>query len=199
MRLFSLGRTLDLSVTQKEDFEVISEEVGHIDTIVQNFLEFSRPPKLKMQKVSPSEVVDMVLQLLEHRLKSYDVDIEVIRKQALPEIELDPEQLKEVLVNLIINACEAMGGGGSMAIHEEGSFEESLGRVVVIRLTDNGPGISESIRERIFEPFFTTKEEGSGLGLSIASRIVEEHGGKLDVTSIEGEETTFSITLPVKE
>jgi signal transduction histidine kinase len=199
MRLFSLGRTLDLNVTQKEDFEVISEEVGHIDTIVQNFLEFSRPPKLKMQKVSPSEVVDLVLQLLEHRLKSYDVDIQVIRKQALPEIELDPEQLKEVLVNLIVNACEAMERGGSIAIHEEASFEESLGRVAVIGLTDNGPGISESARKRIFEPFFTTKDEGSGLGLSIALRIVEKHGGRLDLTSKEGEETTFSITLPVPE
>jgi signal transduction histidine kinase len=199
MRLFSLGRTLDLAATQKEDFEVISEEIGHIDTIVQNFLEFSRPPKLKMQKVSPSEVVDLVLQLLEHRLKSYDVDIEVIRKQALPEIEVDPEQMKEVLVNLIINACEAMEQGGSIAIHEEESFEESLGRVVLIRLTDNGPGISDSIKEKIFEPFFTTKEEGSGLGLSIASRIVEEHRGRLDITTEEGEGTTFIITLPVKE
>jgi signal transduction histidine kinase len=125
------------------------------------------------------------------------VDIEVSRKQPLPEIELDPEQLKEVLVNLIINACEAMGGGGSIAIHEEASFEESLGRVVVIGLKDNGPGISESIKEKIFEPFFTTKEEGSGLGLSIASRIVEEHGGSLDLSSEEGQGSSFFITLPI--
>jgi len=199
MRLFSLGRTLDLAAPQKEDFEVISEEIGHIDTIVQNFLEFSRPPKLKMQKVSPSEVVDLVIRLLEHRLKSYDVDIETIRKETLPEIEVDPEQLKEVLVNLIINACEAMDRGGSIVIHEEESFLEPLGRVIMIRLTDNGPGISESIKEKVFEPFFTTKEEGSGLGLSIASRIVVEHGGRLDLTSKEGEETTFTITLPVRE
>ena len=199
MRLFSLGRTLDLSTTQKEDFGVISEEIGHIDTIVQNFLEFSRPPKLKMQKVSPSEVVDMVLQLLEHRLKSYDVEIDLQRRQALPQIQVDPEQLKEVLVNLIINACEAMDGGGRIVIHEEETSVQPLGRVVVIRLTDNGPGISESIKEKVFEPFFTTKEEGSGLGLSIASRIVEEHGGRLDLTSNEGEETTFTITLPVTE
>jgi signal transduction histidine kinase len=199
MRLFSLGRTLDLAATQKEDFQVISEEIGHIDTIVQNFLEFSRPPKLKMQKVSPSEVVDLVIQLLEHRLKSYDVDIEIIRKGTLPQIKVDPEQLKEALVNLIINACEAMDGGGSIVIHEEESFAQPLGHVAVIRLTDNGPGISESIKEKIFEPFFTTKEEGSGLGLSIASRIVEEHSGRLDLTSEEGEGTTFTITLPVTE
>ncbi len=197
MRLFSLGRTLDLSTTQKEDFDVISEEIGNIDTIVQNFLEFSRPPKLKMQRVSPSEVVDLVLKLLEHRLKSYDVEIELQRKQALPQIQVDPEQLKEVLVNLIVNACEAMEGSGFIAIQEEESFVEPLGRVVVIRLDDNGPGIPESLKEKVFEPFFTTKEEGSGLGLSIAARIVEEHGGWLDLASKERKGSTFVITLPV--
>jgi len=197
MRLFSLDRTLDLSDSQKEDFDVISEEILHIDTIVQNFLEFSRPPKLKMQKVSPSEVVDLVLQLLHHRLESFEVDIKLHRQHPLPEIQADPEQLKEVLVNLVINACESMDGGGLVEIHEEEGSDESLGRVVIIRLADNGPGIPESIQDKIFEPFFTAKEEGSGLGLSIATRIVEEHSGRLDLISKEGEGATFIITLPV--
>lgn len=199
MRLFSLGRTLDLSPIQKEDFDVISEEIGHINTIVQNFLEFSRRPKLKMQKVSPSDVVDLAIQLLEHRLQSYEVDIKLHRARDLPEIQIDPEQLKEVFVNLMVNSCEAMEKGGLIEIHEEEGFSEPIGRVEVIRLKDDGPGIVESIQERIFQPFFTTKEEGTGLGLSIVARIIEEHGGWLDVTSEEGEGTTFVITLPLKE
>ena len=199
MRLFSLDRSLELSDAQQEDFEVISEEIRHIDNIVQNFLEFSRPPKLKMQQISPSVVVDLVIQLLEHRLKSYDVTIKIIRSQPLPEIQVDPEQLKEVLVNIVMNACEAMERGGKIVIYEEKSFVKPLGRVAVIRLSDNGPGISKSIIEKIFQPFFTTKEDGTGLGLSIATRIVEEHKGWMDVTSKEGEGTTFIITLPVKE
>jgi len=199
MRLFSLDRSLELSDTQKEDFEVISQEIHHIDNIVQNFLEFSRPPKLKMQQISPSVVVDLVIQLLEHRLKSYDVTIKIIRRQSLPEIQADPEQLKEVLVNIVMNACEAMERGGKMVIHEEETFLKPQGRVAVIRLSDNGPGIAESIKEKIFQPFFTTKEEGTGLGLSIATRIMEEHKGWIDVTSKEGEGTTFVITLPAKE
>jgi signal transduction histidine kinase len=199
MRLFSLNRTLDLSVTQKDDFQVISEEIRHIDTIVQNFLEFSRPPKLKIQTVSPSDAVDLAIQLLQHRLKSYDVAIRLIRKRPLTKIQADPEQLKEVLVNLVVNACEAMEGGGFIIIQEEESFVEPLGRIVIIRLTDNGPGVPESIREKIFQPFFTTKEEGTGLGLSIAARIVEEHGGWLDLTSTPGEGATFVITLPAGE
>jgi len=197
MRLFSLSRSLDLSEQQKEDFDVISEEIRHTDTIVQNFLEFSRPPKLKMQKISLSEVVDVVLQLMHHRLESYAVEIRLERGRRLPEIQADPEQLKEVLFNLIVNACEAMGSGGTIVIREE-ILDSSRGDKVVIYLTDNGPGIPQSIQERIFEPFFTTKEEGTGLGLSIATRIMEEHGGQLDVETEEGAGTTFMIKLPAR-
>ena len=199
MRLFSMERTLDLTSNQKDDFEVIAEEIRHIDTIVNNFLEFSRPPKLKMQKVSPSDSVDMALQLLKHRLESYDIDVEVERQERLPRIQADRDQLKEVLVNLIVNACESMVQGGSINIKEEESVSEELGPVAVIKVTDNGPGIPESIQDKLFQPFFSTKEEGTGLGLSIATRIVEEHGGWLDLKSVEGEGSTFIITLPVME
>ena len=172
-----------MSSAQKDDFQVISEEIRHIDTIVQNFLEFSRPPKLIMQRINPSDVVEMVLQLLRHRLESYNVSIEVHgERESLPTIEADPEQLKEVLVNLVENACQAMNGkGGAIVITEEKTRLAPYGLAVRIKLEDNGPGMEASIREKIFQPFFTTKEEGTGLGLSIASRIVEEHGGELRV------------------
>ena len=199
MRLFSLHRALELSPTQRDDFEVISEEIRHVDTIVQNFLEFSRPPKLKTQKISPSEVVDLVLQLLRHRLESYNVAATVNRQAPLPEIQVDPEQLKEVLINLLENACEAMEGGGAIVIHEEEGFKEPDRPVVIIRVTDTGPGIQKSIQEKVFQPFFTTREEGTGLGLSIASRIMESHGGRLELISERGEGSTFVITLPIKE
>ncbi len=198
MRLFSLNRSL-VSDTQKEDFEVISDEIRHIDTIVQNFLEFSRPPKLKMQEISPSLVVDMAIRLLEHRLKSYEVRVRIEREKPLPDIQADPEQLKEMLVNLVVNACEAMERGGEITIHEEMVFMRPSHHLAVIRLSDTGPGISESVQEKVFEPFFTTKDEGTGLGLSIASRIIEEHGGWLDVASPEGEGATFVLTFPVEE
>jgi signal transduction histidine kinase len=199
MRLFSLSRSLELSDTQKEDFEVISDEIRHIDTIVQNFLEFSRPPKLKMQSISPSAVVDQTLQLLEHRLKSYDVSVTIQREQPLPEIDVDPEQLKEVLVNLMVNACEAIEKGGTIVIHEDKAMNPSEGSVAVIRVSDDGPGIPEAIRQKIFEPFFTTKEEGTGLGLSIVARIIEEHGGSVTAESIEGQGAAFVISLPILE
>ena len=199
MRLFSMGRTLELSPTHQEDFEVISEEIRHIDNIVANFLEFSRPPKLMMQKVSPSDVVDMALQLLRHRLESYNVEVQLKRSRALPEVWADPDQLKEVLVNLLTNACEAMKGGGSIVIQEGETFLQSIGQVVTIQVSDNGPGIPEAVQDKIFQPFFTTKEEGTGLGLSIATRILGEHGGWLDLDSQEGRGTTFTINLPYRK
>jgi signal transduction histidine kinase len=199
MRLFSLSRSLEFTDTQKEDFEVIAEEIRRIDTIVQNFLEFSRPPKLMMQSISPSVVVDQTIQLLQHRLKSYDVDVRIERRQPLPEIDADPEQLKEVLVNLVINACEAMERGGAIVIQEKEVLNPSNGRMAVIRVSDNGPGIADSIRDKVLQPFFTTKEEGTGLGLSIAVRIVEEHGGLINIETNPDEGATFIISLPIKE
>lgn len=197
MRLFSMERSLALSHSQKEDFEVISEEIRHIDTIVGNFLEFSRPPKLKMQKISPSDAVDMAVQLLRHRLESYDVKVRIERARRLPEISADPDQLKEVFVNLIVNACDAIVDGGHIVIHEEPPGKNSAQKNIVIRVSDDGPGVPASISEKLFQPFFSTKEEGTGLGLSIATRIVEEHGGKLGLESHEGHGATFIITLPV--
>ena len=198
MRLFSLNRSLNLDSNQKEDFDVISEEIDHIDNILQNFLEFSRPPRLKLQHVSPSDIVDQAIQLLQHRLESYEVFIKIQRKEPLPFAQLDPEQLKEVLINIIINACEAMEQGGSIVIYEETVIEQEKFRSAVIRISDNGPGIPGAIQSKIMEPFFTTKEEGTGLGLSIAARIVQEHGGRLDIRSKEGHGSTFIITLPIK-
>jgi len=199
MRLYSLERTLQLSPSQQEDFEVFSEEIRHIETILRNFLEFSRPPKPVLQSVSLSDVVDMAIQLLRHRLESYNVNIVIKRDGRLPKIQADPDQIKEVLVNLILNACEAMGEGGTIEIEETEGVMEPEGRVVIIKVKDTGPGIPPEIADRIFEPFFTTKEDGSGLGLSIAKRIVEDHGGWIHCTSQEGQGATFVIALPCRE
>ena len=199
MRLFSLNRSLALTDDQREDFQVISEEIRHIDTIVQNFLEFSRPPKLKTQVMSPSLVVDLALRLLSHRLKSYDVNVQVLRNGNLPEIQGDPEQLKEVLVNLLVNACEAMNRGGAIVIREGITKTGPATQAAVISVTDNGPGIPRNLQQKILQPFFTTKDDGTGLGLSIAVRILEEHGGKLTVESDPGQGATFCLTLQTKE
>jgi len=199
MRLFSLERNLILNPLQKEDLEVISEEIQHIDIIVSNFLEFSRPPKMKFQHISPTEVVDMTLKLLKHRIESYSIEVHAKRDRKLPEIMVDPEQLKEVLANLLLNACDAIIEGGVIQIQEEEGVMEFLGNVVIIRIKDNGPGIPEFNQDNVFEPFFSTKEEGTGLGLSISKRIIEEHGGRISLQSQENQGATFEIAIPLKK
>lgn len=199
MRLFSLKRNIDLTDTQKEDFEVVAEEMRRLDNIVRNFLEFSRPHKLKKQRVNISAVLDMTLDLLFYRLELHSV--KVIRRQdpGLPLIEADPELLKEVFVNLLVNACEAIESNGEVTITEQEGVAENIGRAVVVKVADNGPGIAEELRERVLEPFETTKPQGTGLGLFIAVRIVKEHGGTLELYSTEGQGTTFILTFPALE
>jgi signal transduction histidine kinase len=126
------------------------------------------------------------------------VDIHLRRAAPLPEIPIDPEQLKEVLVNLIVNACEAMESGGRIVITEEETLVEGLGPCAMIRCADDGPGIAPDILQKVFQPFFTTKEDGTGLGLSIASRIIEEHRGLLEVESGRNRGATFRILLPLE-
>jgi signal transduction histidine kinase len=198
MRLFSLARSLDLDSHQKEDFDVISEAIDHIDTIVENFLGFSKPPKLKKQTIYPSDVIDLSVKLLEHRLRSYQVQLKVKRETMLPDIEADPEQLKEALINIILNACEAMKNGGFIEIREK-IRRNASGEAVIIEISDNGPGIPKGIQNEVFQPFFTTKDEGTGLGLSISARIIAQHGGSIDLISEENGGATFVITLPIKE
>lgn len=197
MRLFSLNRSLVLDHDQQEDFDVISDEIRHLDIIVQNFLEFSRPPKLKVQSISPSEIIDRTLVLLNHRFEAYDVTVTLHRRGLLPNISGDPEQLKEVFVNMLENACQAMAGtAGRIDIFEETSGpNEDHGLMTQIRISDSGPGIPKDFLPNVFEPFYTTKGEGTGLGLSIAYRIVENHGGRIDVHSTS-EGTCFTVSIP---
>ncbi len=199
MRLFSLKRNLELTQFQQEDFEVVSEEMRRLDNIVRNFLEFSKPHKLKKQRIEVSKVIDMTVDLLCYRLELDAVS--VVRKQStrLPHIDGDPELLKEVFVNLIVNACEAMENGGEIMISEEEALAENIGRAVLVKVKDNGPGMSEEVRKRVLEPFETTKPEGTGLGLFIAVRIIKEHGGTLELQSKEGQGTTIVITFPASE
>ncbi|WP_027720151.1 sensor histidine kinase [Maridesulfovibrio zosterae] len=199
MRLFSLERSLDLDTVQKEDFEVISEEIRHLDTIIRNFLEFSRPPKLRPQEISLSELVDSTLNLLSHRLESCGVVVTVCRKEKLPIVNADPEQFKESLMNLILNSCESMVDGGKITIIEDSMIIAPYGKMATLTVTDNGPGIPATFRDDIFKPFYSTKEEGTGLGLSISNRIMIEHGGWLHLKDSGPQGTSFVMALPLKE
>jgi len=197
MRLYSLEQKIDMPVPQREDFEAIKDDLSHLDMIIGNFLEFSRPPKLKKQPVVFDEVIDASLRLMEHRLKRQGVIVD----KSPDRVEVcglaDPELLREVFVNLIDNACDAMADGGRIDISSHLVTDEDGREWVNIAVKDTGPGIAEDILDKLWVPFFTTRDDGTGLGLSIAMRIINEHGGRLDVQSIEGNGATFYIILPI--
>ena len=197
LRLFSLERALPLTERQQEDFAVIGDAIRHVDGIVSNFLEFSRRPSIKLQRVSPSAVLDATLQLLENRLAVFPVSLSLHRNPAMPELHADPEQLREALLNILLNACEAMEYSGSLRVEEllSGSGDGAL--FACIRVQDSGPGIPPEHLPDIFTPFFSTKEQGTGLGLPIAKSILEEHGGDIQVSSSPETGTVFTLLLPV--
>ena len=199
MRLFSLQRNLAMTETQKEDFEVVFEEMRRLDNIVQNFLEFSKPHRLKKQRIGISKIISTTLDLLSYRLDLHNISI--TRKQEVENLELeaDPGLLKEVFVNLIVNACEAMEDGGEIIVVEKEAVADNIGQAIMIEVIDNGPGMSPEMQDRAFKPFETTKPDGTGLGLFIVLKIIEEHGGVLKLSSREGQGTTFTIILPAFE
>lgn len=199
LRLFSLTRGLALNEKQQEDMAAIQDAIRHMEAITTNFLEFSRRPRLRVAPVRLSHVVDSTLSLLQPRLESFQVRVERRRPDAAPPLLADAEQLREALINLIVNACEAMGVGGVLSLVEEYGRLAPLGRVAVLRVDDSGPGIPADMHDAVFQPFISTKAEGTGLGLPIARRIFEEHGGWLHLHCAPGRGASFVAVLPARE
>lgn len=196
LRLFALTRGLELDEKQRNDVTAINDALRHVEGIIANFLEFSRRPRLEKRRVNIAEVIDGTISLLGPRLSSYNVTLTRQRDGQLPPVDADPEQLREAFANLILNACEAAGPGGEVRIAEEKGRLAPLGPVVVVRVEDSGPGVSEDLREIVFQPFMSTKQEGTGLGLPIARRIFEDHGGWLHLHSAPGRGASFAAVLP---
>ena len=197
LRLFSLERSLALTPRQQEDFTVITEAMRHVDAIVSNFLEFSRRPQLQLQRVRVSAVVDATLQLLENRLAAFPVSLTIRRAPGAPAIDADPEQLREALLNILLNGCEAMDYSGALLVEEQFATGDDGTAYVCVRIQDSGPGIPPEKLADIFTPFFSTKEQGTGLGLPIAKGILQEHGGNITVESSPKTGTIFTLSLPL--
>ncbi len=178
--------------------ELISEGIERIGFIVRRLLVFSRHHKLKMEKIDLNEVLEESLLLVKHKIDGQGVELETDLCKDMPFVVGDPYNLSQVLINIFINASDALDGqsDGLIRIATE-RLEQKLNPSVQIRISDNGCGISGENLERIFSPFFTTKdtEKGTGLGLSISKNIIEEHGGKMTITSKLNKGTNVNIIL----
>jgi len=180
---------------QRGSVEKIANQANRCATIIRALLDFSRPKKPHKKAANLNAVIEECFSLVEDRALFHN--IEVVRDYAddLPEAVLDPAQMQQVFMNLIINAAEAMGGAGRLSVATRADAEH---RVIQASFGDSGHGIREEDLGRIFDPFFTTKEvgHGTGLGLAISFGIVKEHGGTITVESEMGVGTTFTIELP---
>lgn len=189
-----LKRQLAGDTTTKEMIEKVDGEVQSLNRIVSEFLDFARPAPLQWELVSVPEVIYSVLALLYTELNDNAVHVQTSGLEALPPIHADAERLRQVCTNIVKNAVQAMPQGGTLTISGRVLPVENT---VLLEFTDTGVGVSQDTIERIFDPFFTTKDTGTGLGLAVAKRLLENHAGMIECQSEEGKGTAFIITLPV--
>jgi signal transduction histidine kinase len=182
------GRGVDLS----KHVHIISSEIRRLDEVVNGFLKFARPDELKLQPVQIATLVSEVVTTAMPEAESRGVHIKVECPPNLPEINADPGMLGQALLNLAINACQAMPNGGTLRLSANAA---SRGRVEV-RVQDTGVGIAAEHLQKIFDLYFTTKDHGTGIGLSMVYRIVQLHDGEIEVHSTPGRGTTFRVLLP---
>lgn len=198
------GRRVPVALSEAEVHElgtklenylnVAKGEIERLDYIVTQFLQAIRPSQPQMRPTSLNTVVLETVELLRRELENREQAVETNLARDLPSAPLDPAQLKQVLINLIKNAMQAMSKGGILRIRTGATAEE-----VWVSVSDTGGGIPHEQLNRIFEPFYTTKKQGSGLGLMIVQRIVRSHGGHIELESRVGQGTTFKIWLPMHE
>jgi len=178
----------------------IISEAKMANAIVQEVLDFVRPIRLQVDHTAVTDAVQGAIQLADSKGKRGNVDVNVAISDGLPHINADQHQITQVFTNLLMNAYEAMGGKGQVAISAEMVRIEDGGdgrESVLVVFADNGPGIPPDVAEKVFDPFFTTKAQGSGLGLAIVRKIVDAHDGRIDLRTTPGQGTTIRVTLPV--
>jgi signal transduction histidine kinase len=195
--LFMHQRKLRPATQEFADAELMAKELGRLDRIVGDFLHFARPSEPQLQIVSAGEPLRDAQNLLGQQLEKLNIQL-VLEDSEQARIRVDPQQIKQVLINLVQNAADAIGHDGVVTLRvrlDRQRLEDHETEVVVLDVTDTGKGIPPEVQKRLFDPFFTTKDTGTGLGLSIAARIVEKHGGMLQYQTRVHYGTTFSIVL----
>jgi signal transduction histidine kinase len=182
----------------RRDFVAIAAgEVDRISSLVNELLEFARPLEPEFSLENIKEIMEGMVLLVSTEAKKKELFIVRNYEEHLPLILIDREQIKQVFLNILLNAIEATKKGGQVTV-EVRTVNNKTGESIQVEIHDTGIGIPEEHLENIFNPFFTTKSKGSGLGLSISHQIIQEHRGTISVESRVGEGSSFRITLPVK-
>jgi signal transduction histidine kinase len=188
-----IGRDLPSTSPARSVVKDVRQEIARINHIVTDLLQTARPHPPKVRKSDLNTTVEHAVMLGRQQALAKSVEIALHKDPTLPEVEHDSDQIHQVLLNLLLNSLQAIEQNGKITVNLE-----SHGKAVVVQVIDNGRGIAPDHLPNIFRPFYTTKGDGTGLGLSLARRIVEDHQGRIDVSSTLGKGTTFSVVLPLQ-
>ena len=215
-----LKRRIESGDPRGQFADLILEEVSRLDRIVESLLQFARPSTPQLMRHSILPALEKALTLVHELAVRQNVLIKVERADTVPDLFIDHDQVLQVLLNVLMNALQALAKGGEITVavapaRKRAAERGGLGRratdrllprrqappldVVEVRIRDNGPGIPTAVLARVFDPFFTTRSQGTGLGLSICQSIVREHGGTISIESVVGQGTTVTIDLPVEK
>ena len=186
------GDSWIVSGLSRRDLAVLEEEITRLEQHIQSFLDFAQPPKLEKRTLDVQPLVEQTLAFIAGRAAAAAVRIEFVAPPDQATAAVDPGQLRQVLLNLVLNALDAMPQGGSIRVTLARDDDEAL----AIAVADRGSGLPATLGERIFDPFTTTKETGLGLGLSICKRIATAHGGTLSAANRAGGGAIFTLRLP---
>jgi PAS domain S-box-containing protein len=187
------GRQADL-------LAVLKEEIRRLNSIVKHYLSFAHPAEVESAPVDLGRVIRDVLKLVRPELERRAIRWSCSWPDGGPAVSGDRDRLQQLFLNLVLNAMEAMPGGGELRVAAEaGRDVGQTGARLVVSVADTGPGIPQELLSRIFDPYFTTRTEGLGLGLAVVHRIVEDHGGSVVVDSRLDLGTTFTVALPLLE
>jgi signal transduction histidine kinase len=179
--------------------QIASGEVDRISSLVNELLEFARPSEPKLETEDINTILDGMLLLISTETKKKFIQVVKEYTPDLPPVTVDREQIKQVFLNVLLNALQATPENGTITVKTRSFFKPGGEHYVQIEFTDTGSGIPAEYLEDIFTPFFTTKTKGSGLGLSISNQIIQDHKGYIDVKSYVNRGSTFFVNLPVSQ
>jgi two-component system sensor histidine kinase HydH len=186
-----LARGHASSEARTECLEILTKESQRLNKLLTNFLDFARPRLPRMQTIDPSEMVQSIVTLGQHAASQYGISLRAQERGPMREVECDPEQIKQLLLNLILNAIQATHDNSVISISTFATADS-----LCVEIADDGTGIAPEDRDHIFDPFFTTRKDGTGLGLAIASNIAAQHGGSLTCRPNDRRGTIFRMELP---
>ncbi|MBN1350185.1 PAS domain S-box protein, partial [candidate division KSB1 bacterium] len=192
-----LKGTLNLDRQDQELMEIICEEAMRLKRITDDFLQFAFPKTPDFRHKNINILLQEIMILMKHKLEGC-IQTEMALDPTLPMVPVDVNQLKQVILNVLVNGIDSMNGSGKLTLATRCTRDANQEPQAVIELSDTGCGIKESEYYKIFQPFYSTKEKGAGMGLAICERIIQNHGGEIKVESAVGKGTKFTILLPLK-